>query len=217
MELLIIQPKLEKHIEQLEAELKSNPDVDVVIFPEGYLNENVKEACDLAKRYNTLLIGGHRRLLENPKDRVIIINRMGKIILDRVKYSTTSFVLVEGLKIGHILCDELIVQGIKGKEYKDADLIVHPIGVGMFSNEQFEEWIAKATKIAIKYKTLVIGTSHADGSYGDTGISIPIAYCIDKDGSVVFISKNDVRTRILNFETKDVSILSGGLGLISQD
>ncbi|MGE8081479.1 hypothetical protein [Peribacillus loiseleuriae] len=208
MKLLIIQPKLEKHIEQLEAELKNNPDVDVVIFPEGYLNENVKKACDLAKRYNTVLIGGHRRLQESPKDRVIIINRMGEIILDRVKYSTTSFVVVEGLKIGHILCDELIVQGIKGKEYNDVDLIVHPIGVGMFSNEQFEEWITEATKIAIKYKTMVIGTSHADGSFGDTGISIPIAYCIDKDGSVVFISENDVRTRILNFETKEVLVLS---------
>ncbi|QGM31308.1 hypothetical protein GI482_13325 [Bacillus sp. N3536] len=211
MKLLINQPKLEKHIEQLEAELKNNPDVDVVIFPEGYLNENVKKACDLAKRYNTILIGGHKRLQERPKDRVIVINRRGEIILDRVKYSTTSFLVVEGLKIGHILCDELIVQGIKGEEYNDVDLIVHPIGVGMFSNEQFEEWITEAAKIAIKYKTMVIGTSHADGLFGDTGISIPIAYCIDKDGSVVFISENDVRARILNFETKEVLVLSEGL------
>lgn len=208
MKLLIIQPKLEKHIEQLEAELKNNPDVDVVIFPEGYLNENIEKACDLAKRYNAVLIGGHRRLQESPKDRAIIINRIGEVILDRVKYSTTFFVVVEGLKIGHILCDELIVQGIKGEECNDVDLIVHPIGVGMFSNEQFEEWITEATKIAIKYKAMVIGTSHADGSFGDTGISIPIAYCIDEDGSVVFISENDVRARILNFETKEVLVLS---------
>ena len=58
---------------------------------------------------------------------------------------------------------------------------------------------------------MVIGTSHADGSFGGTGISIPIAYCIDKDGSVVFISENDVRARILNFETKEVLVLSEGL------
>lgn len=213
MKLLIIQPKLEKHIRQLEAELKNNPDVDVVIFPEGYLNENVKDACNLAKRSDTVLIGGHRRLQENPKDRAILINRTGEMILDRAKYSPTSFVAVEGLKIGHILCDELIVQEIKGEEYNDVDLIVHPIGVGMFSNEQFEEWITEATKIAIKYKTMVIGASHADGSFGDTGVSIPIAYCIDKDGSVVFISENDVRARILNFETKEVLVLSEELYL----
>ncbi len=209
MKLLIIQPKLEKHIEQLETELKNNMDVDVIIFPEGYLNENVKQACELAKTYNTVLIGGHRRLQESPKVRVIIINRVGEIILDRVKYSTTSYVEVDGLKIGHILCDELIVQEYNDEDYTNLDLIVHPIGVGMFSNEQFEVWITEAMKIASKYKTMVIGTSHADGSYGDTGISIPIAYCIDKDGSAVFISEKDVRSRILNVETKGVFILSG--------
>jgi len=180
----------------------------MVIFPEGYLNENVKQACGLAKKYNIILIGGYRRLQENPKDRAIIINRMGQVILDRVKYSQTLFVVEEGLKIGHILCDELIIQGINSLEYNDIDLIVHPIGVGMYSKEQFTEWINEATKIASKYNTMVIGTSHADGSFRNMGISIPIAYCINKDGSVVFISENDVRTRIVNFETREVSFAS---------
>ncbi|WP_246010296.1 hypothetical protein [Bacillus yapensis] len=151
MKLLIIQPKLEKNIKQLEDELKNNPTVDIVIFPEGYLNENVEQACNLAKDYNTVFIGGHRRLKEKPKDRTIIINRMGDVIQDRVKYSPTSFVVVEGLKIGHILCDEIIIQGIKSDESDDIDLIVHPISVGMFSTEQFDEWIAEAKKVAITY------------------------------------------------------------------
>src|SRR5690606_28095825 len=115
-----------------------------------------------------------------------------------------GFALVEGLKIGHILCDELIIQGIKGEEYNDVDLIVHPIGVGMFSNEQFDEWINKATKIAGKFNTMVIGTSHADGTFRNMEVSIPIAYCINRDGSVVFISGNDIRTRIINLETLEV-------------
>ena len=208
MKILIIQPKLEKRIEQLELELKLNPTIDIVIFPEGYLNENVIQACELAKKYNTVLIGGYRRLQDTPKDRVIVINRLGEVILDRVKYSTTSFIENEGLKIGHILCDEIIVQGIKADEAFDINLMVHPIGVGMFSKEQFNEWISEATKIAITYKTMIIGTSHADGSYGDTGVSIPIAYCIDKDGTMIFLSENDVRTRIINLGSKEVSILS---------
>ena len=205
MEFLIIQPKLEKGIKQLEAELQDNPHADVVIFPEGYLNENVREACELAKEYNTVLIGGYRRFQEKPKDRVIIINRKGEVVLDRVKYSSTTFTKIEGLKIGLILCDELILQGIKGEDYQEVDIIVHPIGVGMFSKEQYDEWITEATKIAITYKTMIIGTSHADGSYGDTGISIPIAYCIDKDGSALFIAENDVRPRIFNLVSKKVS------------
>ncbi|TXK85748.1 hypothetical protein [Paenibacillus sp. N3.4] len=207
MKILILQPKLEKNVEQLEKLLRINPSVDAVIFPEGYLNENMEQACNLAKSYNTILIGGHRRLQDKPKDRAIIINRKGEIVLDRVKYSPTSFVVEEGLRIGHILCDELIVQGITGEEASDIDLIIHPIGVGMFSEEQFVEWINEAQKAAIRYKAMIIGTSHADGSFKGCDVSIPIAYCIDKNGNIVFISKNDVRTRILDSETKVVSVL----------
>ncbi|MBS4201800.1 hypothetical protein KHA93_19535 [Bacillus sp. FJAT-49732] len=207
MNILIIQPKLEKTIDQLKAELEKNPSVDIVIFPEGYLNENVEEACALARKHNTILIGGYRRLKEHPKDRAIIINRQGEIILDRIKYSSTAFITEEGLKMGHILCDELIVQGIKVEQEnldREIDLIIHPIGVGMFSKAQFEEWITEAQKIAIAHKTMIIGTSHADGSYRNSSISIPIAYCIDSDGSTVFISENDVRTRIFNMNTKNI-------------
>jgi hypothetical protein len=205
MKVLIIQPNLEKTLLQLEKELQNNPSADVVIFPEGYLNENVEQACDLAKRYNTILVGGHRRLLDSPKDRAIIINRSGDIVLDRLKYSQTSFVVEEGLKMGHILCDELVKQGIKSDEVDSIDLIMHPIGVGMFSEEQFEEWINEAKKVAVNHKTMIIGTSHADGSFSDSDVSIPIAYCIDKNGAAVFISKNDVRTRILDISTNEVS------------
>jgi hypothetical protein len=169
------------------------------------LNENVEQACNLAKSYKTILIGGYRKLQDRPKDRAIIINRMGNIVLDRIKYSNTAFVVEEGLKMGHILCDELIKQGIKSEDAYDIDLIVHPIGVGMFSEEQFEEWINEAQKVAITNNTMIIGTSHADGSFGDTGVSIPIAYCIDKHGNAIFISKDDVRSRILDINTNDVS------------
>jgi hypothetical protein len=57
MNFLIIQPKLEQNIGQLENELQNNPSVDAVIFPEGYLNENVEQACVLAKKHNKILIG----------------------------------------------------------------------------------------------------------------------------------------------------------------
>ncbi|WP_240421045.1 hypothetical protein [Paenibacillus periandrae] len=205
MKFLIIQPKLEKNVFQLERELRNTSSADVVIFPEGYLNENVEQACMLAKNYNKILIGGHRRLNDSPKDRAIIINRSGDIVLDRIKYSQTTFKSVEGLKIGHILCDELVKQGVKSDDTPDIDLIVHPIGVGMFSEEQFDEWINEAKKIAVAYKSMIIGTSHADGSFRGSDVSIPIAYCIDKNGDAIFVSKNDVRARLLDIQTKTVS------------
>ncbi|NHN32862.1 hypothetical protein G9U52_23885 [Paenibacillus sp. S3N08] len=205
MKILIIQPKFEKDIVQLESELRNNSSADVLIFPEGYLNENVEKACILAKNYNKILIGGHRRLNDSPMDRAIIINRSGDIVLDRIKYSQTTFKSVEGLMMGHILCDELVKQGVKNEDISAIDLIAHPIGVGMFSEEQFDEWINEAQKIAIRYKSMIIGTSHADGSFRGSDISIPIAYCFDENGNAIFISKNDVRTRMLDIQTKTVS------------
>lgn len=205
MNILITQPQLEQTICQLENELLRNSSIDIAIFPEGYLNENVEAACTLAKQFEIILIGGYRRMKDRPKDRAIIIDRSGKVILDRIKYSPTTFVEIEGLNIGHILCDELIVQGIKNESEVNIDLVVHPIGVGMFSEEQFQEWIDEARRIAITYNTMIIGTSHADGSYGDTGVSIPIAYCFDKNGEEIFIAKNDVRSRLLNITTRQIS------------
>lgn len=181
--------------------------LDAVIFPEGYLNENVEQACHLAKFHKTILIGGHRKLHERPKDRAILIDRLGKIVLDRVKYSSTTFVVQDSLKIGHILCDELVIQGIKNDQEFDIDIVIHPIGVGMFSKEQFDEWVTEARKIAIKHKTMIIGTSHADGSYRDTGVSIPISYCIDKEGQTIFVAENDVRPRVIDIKTKEFLII----------
>ncbi|MGM0883066.1 MAG: hypothetical protein ACQEXQ_18770 [Bacillota bacterium] len=203
MKILIAQPKLEKEIKQLEQEALNHPSVDIIIFPEGYMNHNVELACELAKTSNKIIISGHKK----PKDRAIIINRNGVICLDRAKYDSSVIVEVEGKRIGHILCDELVLQGLSGLETSKIDFIAHPIGVGMFSEEQFDEWINEAKKIAVAYQTLVIGTSHADGSFRGSNVSIPIAYCVDENGQEVFIAKNDIRSRILDTETRIVEIM----------
>ena len=114
-----------------------------------------------------------------------------------------------GIVIGYLLCMEILkgVRDLKKVEPK-IDFITHPIGVGMFSDEQFEEWINEAKNIAKTYNTIIIGTSHADGSYRNCGVSIPISYCIDSSGEPIFISKSDIRTRIVDLETKEVEITS---------
>ncbi len=60
------------------------------------------------------------------------------------------------------------------KQY-NITFIAHPIGVGMLSDEQFEEWINEAKNITKTYKTIIIETSHADGSFRNCRISIPIS------------------------------------------
>jgi len=203
MNILIAQPKLEQELKQLEAELHAHPEADIFLFPEGYLNQNIEQARELAQQYGKIIISGHKR----PKDRVLIINADGEIVMDRAKYDRTEIVEVNGLLISSMLCDELVLQGMCDIARTPISFIVHPIGVGMFSEEQYDEWINEAKKIAADYKTLVIGTSHADGSYRGSAVSIPIAYCISETGDEVFLSANDVRTRIMNLETREVTIV----------
>ena len=214
MRVLIAQPLHENKIEQLKNEIKNNQGIDIVIFPEGYLsNERALESArEIAKEYNVIIITSHR--LDN-NDRAVIINNLGEIVLERSKtppaedikiYEPTSVNINENV-IGYLLCME-ILKGIRDlKTIKEnIGFIAHPIGVGMFSDEQFEEWIGEAKNIAKTYNTLMIGTSHADGSYRNCGLSIPISYFIDNNGEAIYISKSDTRTRIVNLSTKEVDI-----------
>ncbi|KGE18048.1 hypothetical protein [Paenibacillus wynnii] len=217
MRLLVAQPNHEAGLEHLIEELKQYESYDAVLYPEGYVlgDSGVLSLCKLAKQYKKLIITGYRD--RNNKDRALIINSCGDIILERAKspmneslYSP-SVTMVDNITIGYLLCVE-ILQGFAGLEGMEGpgetiDIIMHPIGVGMFSDEQFAEWIEEATKIALKYNAMIIGTSHADGSYRNCGVSIPISYCIDSTGEPIYISKNDTRSRIIHLKTRQFDIL----------
>lgn len=150
------------------------------------------------------------------KDRAVIISNTGERIMERAKTLSDEkeelniplFVSSNGINIGYLLCME-ILKGMRDLKNVGVDInfIAHPIGVGMFSDEQFEQWVNEAKNIAKTYKTIIIGTSHADGSYRNCGISIPISYCINSDGEPIYISKSDIRTRIVNLDTKEFEVL----------
>ncbi|MFF2091630.1 hypothetical protein [Paenibacillus sp. NPDC058174] len=206
MKILLLQPRLEDALSQLREALHDYPGIDAVVFPEGYLNENVEEARKLAEQHGVILIGGYRKLQERPKDQAIIIGRSGEIALNRVKYSDTAFISQAGLTVGIMLCDELVLQGVKSEEFPSPDLIVHCIGVGMFSKEQFDEWTGLAQEMARTYCTYMIGVSHADGFYRDSTVSIPIAYAFDREGNVIFIAENDTRPRTWDTVSNEVIV-----------
>ena len=199
MRIVIGQPSLEPGLIQLEKELREYSDADILLYPEGYLNQNVEEASRLAATYGTMIVSGHRRLNERPKDRTIIIDRQGQIVMEKAKYTPALVVTQQDVVISTLLCDEIVLQGFQ-YDGEGVDLLLHSIGVGMFSEEQYTEWLEEARGIAIRNQCMVMGTSHADGSYRDSGISIPIAYCISPDGEIVFASHNDTRTRVVVVE-----------------
>ncbi|GGH81374.1 putative amidohydrolase [Pullulanibacillus pueri] len=216
MRILIAQPKREQELEQLEHEILHHPDTDIIVFPEGYFKEEKRERiCSLAHQYNLYVVAGYKD--HNDKDRAFIVNRAGELILERAKtpekerlYSPSK-VVDRDVKIAYLLCREVFL-GLEGLDQaQSVDLIFNPIGVGMFSEEQFSDWTNEAKQIAITQKALVIGVSHADGSYRNCGYSIPIAYCFDEKGEEVFSAKNDTRTRILDTETRKTWILDHSL------
>ncbi|UTI41327.1 hypothetical protein [Niallia sp. RD1] len=211
MKILIGQPKRENNLQQLIAEIKSYSEVDLILFPEGYFTAHyLEEVCHLANKHQTYIVTGYKD--EKNKDRVFIANQFGKIILERAKTPeneglyTPSKINDKNFSFGYLLCRE-IFQGVVGLENGKVDIIFNPIGVGMFSEEQYEEWTDEARKIAIREKAMVIGTSHADGSYRNCGFSIPIAYCFDQNGNHLLLSKNDTRTRIFDTETKLIKLV----------
>ncbi|WP_379131760.1 hypothetical protein [Paenibacillus sp. sgz500958] len=213
MRILISQPCHEAGLIQLREEMKRTDLFDAVLYPEGYVQDEhaVHELSGLARQFRKLIITGYKDV--HNKDRALIINANGEIILERTKSPMQgelyrpSTVVTEDLSIGYLLCVELL-QGLAGLEGQAErfDFIAHPIGVGMFSDEQFALWINEAASIAVKYNTFVIGTSHADGSYRNCGISIPISYCIDATGAPVYVSRNDIRSRVLDLNSREVEL-----------
>jgi hypothetical protein len=201
MKILIGQPIFEEKINQLEKEVIEHDNVDLFLYPEGYLHDNLEIARLLADTYNKIITTGYKK----PKDKAVIIARDGTLLLDRMKYDDPNVVDVEYLKVGFLLCDELVLHGLN-TNIQNIDMVLHPIGVGMFSEEQFDEWINLAKETAIKHKTIILGTSHADGSFQNCGLSIPIAYCINQNGEEIFIMKNDTRSVLLDLNTLECEI-----------
>jgi hypothetical protein len=212
MKVLIGQPNNEKKVEQLENEIRTYPAADIILYPEGYLVDDgaLETACSIAKKYSKIIITGYKR---NGKNRAVIINEFGEKALDRAKTPVDEelyrplVVDIKGQKVGYLLCREILkgLHGLKGIE-ENINFIAHPIGVGMFSEEQFKEWIGAAQSIAKAHNTMIFGTSHADGTLKGYDTSIPISYCFDSNGDVVFISKADTRTRIVDLYSKEVQI-----------
>ncbi|MCT4780833.1 MULTISPECIES: hypothetical protein [Exiguobacterium] len=211
MKILIGQPKQETQLEQLRREIAAYPDINLLLYPEGYCREtDVATLRQLAKQYATIIVTGYRDA--NRLDRALIINAEGELLLDRAKTPeagplyTPSTAIVAGQAAGYLLCREIFL-GLDGLKHDTVDIIFNPIGVGMFSEEQYTDWSGEAQKISRQQSALFIGTSHADGSYRNCGFSIPTAFAFNASGEAIFLSKDDPRTRILDTVTHTVEFV----------
>ena len=215
MKLLIHQPHHEATPQTMARLLAAYPESDLVLFPEGYLaNEKARDkACCLARQYQTVIATSYRCQQDWP----LVIASDGTICYQREKTPPADESPLIGphafkigqLHIGYLLCME-ILKGPRDFPVASYDFILHPIGVGMFSEAQLTQWLTAAKTVARQCQTYVIGCSHSDGSYKNCGISIPIAYCIDPQGNLVFLKKNDPTPVLLDYRSGKISLMKEG-------
>ena len=61
MHILIGQPKQETDLQQLRREIAAYPDIDIVLYPEGYCRQtDLATLCQLAKQYTTMIVTAYR-------------------------------------------------------------------------------------------------------------------------------------------------------------
>lgn len=219
MKILIGQPKMEQHLEQFIQDIEANPAVDLILYPEGYCQvTHLDKVKELAKTFQTTVVMGYRN--EQNVDQALIINKQGETLLERAKTPEAMPLFMpstaddDGLRYGYVLSREIFMglEGLKSEE--PIQLIFNPIGVGMFSEEQYGDWSGEAKKIALQQCSIILGTSHADGSYRNCGHSIPIAYCFDEMGKAILLSKNDTRTRIVDTVLRTIEVLDSPFGTV---
>lgn len=218
MNILIGQPKHEKGLTQLKNVLSKTSDVNIVLFPEGYLfsKDLINDLKKISREYNVMIITSYKD--DNKKDRIIIIDKNGEVLLERAKTPVNSNILHENIllqpsrietehgNIGIVLCMEIFFDL---DELNDIDFIFNPIGVGMFSDEQFKEWTNRAKYMAKNKNAIIIGASHGDGFYRDYKVSIPISYLIDNNGQAHLMTKNDTKYRVINTKTYQSKVIEG--------
>lgn len=203
MKVLIAQPKRTDKVDELIYAIK-HIDCDYIVFPEGYIgHENqIKTLAELAVKYNKAIITSYKTS-ENTRDKALLINELGQSIINREKSGVEGPLLspstgtLHDKRVGYMLCREVF---LNYNNLTGSDIIFNPIGVGMFSEDQYTEWTSRARAIAIETKSIVIGASHADGSYRNCGFSIPLAFVFDHNGHTIYQSKNDTRPVVIDLK-----------------
>lgn len=183
----------EKGLSELKKFI-SSPEADVIIFPEYYLDSTrLDEACDLAKQHKKWLITGmeDRRDKDKFYQAAVIINPKGEIVGEHRKTSITKYetgigqsrgdsikvIETEIGKIGIAICYELHLPEVtRILALQGAELIINPVGTGMWHEHQYQIWNSLAQTRAYENGVFVVGCSH----YNDP---VPLAFAYAPDGT----------------------------------
>ena len=202
MRIALCQAHSSEDLDELSA-LLSTTDCDVACFPEGYLRspESVGDAQRLAADNHKAIVTSFRGE-SAPRDKACVIDASGSVVYTRDKSSldgplTRNWTTrLFGTRIGFLLCGAIFLDWSDGRE--PANVIFNPIGSGMFSHEQFDEWVERAKKTAKFFSATVCGCCHADKHFRDSVLAISISFVIGPDGQTLHLSKDDLRVVVFD-------------------
>lgn len=182
---------------------------EAYLFPEGYFkSDRLDEMCELAKKFGKWIFSGMEDTRENGHkfETGVIISSTGEIIGEHKKTSLTKYEIDHGYergdaikiidtelgKIGFAICYEIHFPEIaRVLALAGAELILNPIGTGMWHEEQLSLWTSVGKTRASENSVFVAGVSHKN----DT---IPIAYAYAPGGESLGFSRDRGGILIVN-------------------
>ena len=184
--------------------LASRRDVEVLCFPEGFLHteKSVAKLSNLCKEYGIWTVTGYDEIEEGVDyQSALILNdrgetagkhrktylsnsevRDGKTPGDKLEVFDTEFG-----KFGITICAEILCPEVtRVLALKGAEIVFHPIGVGMDNQIQYDRWKGMIQTRAIENHVYFVASTHNKASRrAKDGVSRPLGLIVNPAGEIL--------------------------------
>ena len=216
------QPRNETEMEKfVRLALKRN--VEVLCFPEGFLHseKSVAKLSNLCKEYGIWTVTGYDEIEEGVDyQTALILNNKGETVgKHRKTYLSNSEVRdgktpgdklevfdTEFRKFGIIICAEILCPEVtRVLALKGAEIVFHPIGVGMDNQIQYDLWKGMIQTRAIENLLYFVSSTHNIASRRTKdGISRPLGLIVNSGGQVLAEARKTLLvSAFINLDKRD--------------
>jgi len=223
------QPKNESEMERY-MRLASSKGIEVLCFPEGFLDshKSVEKLLELAKDCGIWVVTGYDEMGETEEgfQSAIIVNDQGRIVGKHKKtYLSTSEIEdrrtvgdkldvfnTEFGKFGVVICAEILCPEVtRVLCLKGAEIIFHPVGVGMDNQLQYDSWKSLIQVRAIENILYFVVSTHDKASRRTKdGTSRPLGLIVNSGGKILAEAKNSkLISAVLDLSKRDEDARKG--------
>lgn len=167
-------------------------DGDILVLPEGFLHaDNLDAARRMVAQAGRWVVCGTEQAAPHQDLDVVLLSPEGEVLFRHRKTALTDGDIEEGRRpgdsieicrtpfgvVGTPLCYEIhFPEIVRVMALKGAELLLNPIGTGMWHEQQLYEWTTIAAARAIENGAFVLGCTHYCGA-------LPMAYAFGPDGT----------------------------------